>query len=90
MTEWSHAIELYQEELKKKRKSLRDELKSLYQSMGKTKSARKVILRNLNSSISELKLRIEDVKKDIEAHNTLIKQTEDGTLSNPPEMQAKH
>lgn len=83
MSNWAQAINLYKQELLKERSRLQNELRLLRQQLNKTRASKGLILTVLNTEIRALAAKIKDHTENIEAHNNLISQTEDGTLDDP-------
>lgn len=80
MSTWSEAIELYKTELIKTKTKHEKQLEQSKKRLHKLKITKSIILMMLNKEIRSLKSKIEDQTENIKTHDTLIQETEDGTL----------
>lgn len=83
MKNWTRAVELYKTELVKEKSKQEKELKRLRKRLNKLNISKGIILALLHDEIRKTKAQIEETTQILEAHETLINETEDGTLDNP-------
>lgn len=80
MSTIEEALRLYKVELIKEQAKNKDRLEHLRKCLRNLYISKGVILQSLNKEIRGIKSRVQSTLKSIEAHDTLIRETEDGTL----------
>lgn len=83
MEEWKKAIRLYKIELLKEKTKQEKLLERLQIRLAKLQTAKEIVLQLLNMDLSKINSDIIECKEIIEAHESLIEQTEDGSLDHP-------
>lgn len=82
--EWTSAIRLYKKELIRAQRKNHSQLKRLQNHLKTLNFVKNVIRSTINKEIRETEAKIKDKQEDVEAHDTLIIQAEDGSLNRCP------
>lgn len=82
MSTLTEATRLYKIELLRQQKKNKRELEQLQKRITGLYISKSVILQTLNKEIRTMKSIIRNKRETIETHDTLIRETEDGTLDN--------
>lgn len=80
MSTIEEALRLYKIELLKEQEKNKITLERLQNRLKRLYISKNIILQSLNKEIRTLKLHIRSTLESIETHDTLIQETEDGTL----------
>lgn len=84
MDKWTRAINLYRIELIKEKEVQEKKMKKIQQRMHKVRISRTIVVQCLNAELSKLKSDLDECRERIDAHKTLILDTQNGSLDYPP------